>query len=93
MNTDPSNSLMDFPFVPQKDLPYKLSKFQSYSLRQRIPRGIYWVKTERRILWNQILIIDYFTNGLDTDQHRALVESYLSNLPVSFLPSSPKGNP
>lgn len=82
MNTAPDSSPIEFLFVPQKDLPYKLSKFQSYRLRQKLPNGIYWVQSDRRVLWNQVLIIDYFTNGLDTPQHLALIESYTASLPV-----------
>jgi hypothetical protein len=82
MNLDQNSSPLGFLFIPSKDLPYKLSKFQSYRLRQKLPKGIYWVQSERRVLWNQVLIIDYFTNGIDTPQHLALIESYTASLPV-----------
>lgn len=88
MNTPSDSSPPEFLFVPQQDLPYKLSKFQSYRLRQQLPKGIYWVQTERRVLWNRVLIIDYFTNGKDTPQHLALTESYTASLPVSVQRSS-----
>jgi hypothetical protein len=84
MNTAPNSSPVEFCFVPQKDLPYKLSKFQSYRLRQRLPKGIYWVQSDRRVLWNQVLIIDYFTNGIDNPQHLELLESYATSLPVAI---------
>lgn len=83
MNTQSQSSPQDFPFVYAKDLPYALTSFQLCRLRDQLPKGIYWVKPARRILWNKVLMMDYFINGPETPGHQELIEDYTASLPVA----------
>lgn len=74
--------MSDFRFVQKRKLRFDLSPQQTRTLRQRLPRGLYWIQPNgRNILWNEPLVTDYLVNGGDTPSHNRLVEKYLSTLP------------
>jgi hypothetical protein len=88
MNTPSLSSPNDFPFVEGRSLPYALSSFQLCRLRDQLPKGIYWIKPARRILWNKVLMIDYFINGPESPGHKELIEEYTACLPAAVRRSS-----
>jgi hypothetical protein len=88
MNTKPITSPHDFPFVQGKDLPYALTSFQLIRLKSKLAHGIYWIQPERRVLWNKVLMMDYFLNGGDDSGHQELVTEYTASLPVAVRRST-----
>lgn len=69
-------------FVKQNYI--QITTFQSAKLREKLPRGIYWIQMIERgvVLWNWDLLQDYLTRG-DRPEHQALVEEYLKSLPTA----------
>jgi hypothetical protein len=77
----------NFPFYTEKFIKQnhlQLTPWQSQKLRERLPRGIYWLQIVDRgmIHWNYRLLADYLIRG-DRPEHQALIESYLDTLPTA----------
>jgi hypothetical protein len=79
-----------FPFVSSVTLRsqhFEIGKFGEAELRKKLPSPLYWIKPERKVLWNLHLVKDYLLNG-DRPDHQRLVEQYLSSLPSQKLGAS-----
>jgi hypothetical protein len=63
---------------------YELTRSQVFSLKAKLPRGIYWnqVQLGGVIAFNWTLLNDYLING-ECPSHAALREEYLSTLPTA----------
>jgi hypothetical protein len=61
----------------------QLTSHQLLKLREKLPKGIYWIQVVERglIQWNWRLLQDFLLRG-DRPEHRALVEGFLQTLPV-----------
>jgi len=73
-----------FPFVGTKELRahFNIGKFGEASLRSKLPRGIYWTKLDRKILWNFRLLQSFLLRG-DCPDHQRLVEQFLQAAELS----------
>jgi hypothetical protein len=85
-----------FPFIGTVELRehYVLGKFWEAKLKQELPSPLYWIQPDKKILWNFRLIQSYLLNGLESSQHQALVEEYLTMLnqvPEFSPPAKPRG--
>jgi hypothetical protein len=62
----------------------QLTPHQSLTLREKLPKGIYWIQLVERglIQWNWTLLQDYTLRG-DRPEHQLLVERYLQSLPAT----------
>lgn len=61
---------------------FAYGKFGEAALRDKLANPIYWIKPDRKVLWNLVLVRDFLLNG-DGPEHQRLVEEYLSTLPQS----------
>lgn len=62
----------------------QLTPHQCLKLREKLPRGIYWIQVVERglIQWNWTLLQDFLIRG-DRPEHQVLVEDYLASLPTA----------
>lgn len=77
----------NFPFLTEafiKKNHIQLTPHQSLKLREKLPKGVYWIQFVERglIQWNWTLLQDYLIRG-DRPEHQALVEAYLKSLPTA----------
>lgn len=72
-----------WPFIDSRTLRrdhFNGGKFVEARLREKLPSPLYWIKPDRKVLWNVNLVRDYLLNG-DGPNHQRLAEAYLSTLP------------
>jgi hypothetical protein len=74
-----------FQFLTEKHIKanlFQLKRWQAAKLREKLPKGIYWVQITHggQYHWNWTLLHDYIFNG-DRPEHKALVEEYLASRP------------
>lgn len=74
----------NFPWIGTLELrqQIRMGKVVEASLRQKLPKGIYWTKLERKIMWNHRLVADLVMFG-DRPDHRKLVERFLQSIEQS----------
>ncbi len=75
-----------FPWLTQRTLNQEIefTQHRSAQLRSILPKSIYWIQAVPlgQISWNVLLIKDYVLFG-DRPEHQALVDEYLSTLPIA----------
>ncbi|NCJ05170.1 hypothetical protein GS597_01275 [Synechococcales cyanobacterium C] len=76
------NEIFNFPYLDTRSLRevFGLGKFGEARLREKLPSPIYWIKPDRKVLWNFVLVRDYLING-SGPAHDRLVERYIATLP------------
>jgi hypothetical protein len=84
--TKKAQSSDKFKFMTERSIraeKYELTRWQSAQLRRKLPRGLYWLQIERGglVQFNWTLLQSYLLNGMDSVEHQALVEEYISTLP------------
>ncbi|MDX1977187.1 MAG: hypothetical protein SFT94_05895 [Pseudanabaenaceae cyanobacterium bins.68] len=74
--------MTNFPFVSTLMLRshFAIGKFGEAQLRAKLPKNLYWIQPNRKVLWNFKLVQDYLING-DGAEHQKLRESFLATLP------------
>jgi len=74
----------NFPYVSSRTLRshhFEIGKFGEAELRKKLPSPLYWIKPERKVLWNVCLIKDLLIFG-DRPEHIRLVDQYLKTLQI-----------
>ena len=71
-----------FRFMTEKSIrqeKFELTRWQSAQLRSKLSKGIYWVRLEKSIYWNWVILQDYMVNG-DGPHHQNLIDEYVATL-------------
>lgn len=75
-------TVANFPFVDKRELQthLRLTDLMLANLRKKLPSPLYFIKPDRKVLYNLKLIQHYFLVGIGAD-HDRLVQEYLATLP------------